>query len=80
MGKLEVQLRMFLNSVPVGGEWCSKKEPPLSYGNEVGQSHGEEKNPCLCWESNVGSPAHSLVTIFTELSIRGFEKLTALHI
>jgi len=29
----------------------------------------KRKNPCSCREPNPGSPAHSLVTILTELSL-----------
>jgi hypothetical protein len=30
---------------------------------------GEEEDPCPYWESNLGRPARSLVTILTELSL-----------
>jgi hypothetical protein len=46
---------------------AQRKNPRCPMGRRLGCPHGEEKNPCLCLESNVGSSARNLVTILTEL-------------
>jgi hypothetical protein len=78
----EVQFHAFLTTAAVGGEWSASRLGRFTPGERtlgthriggwVGPRAGldavtKSKNPSACQESNPGRPAHSLVTILTEL-------------